>query len=153
MTQQPLPQPPTYEVAMLGQPYVIAPIVPYPYYEYSLQHYVQTQVVRMPPRTRFLDTNNDRKHGLNFWPWCLNEKDVVYSFLGLVRVMAEIEVLGELSQLKAQVQVLTEARRGQDDVVASFKIENAELRQLLGNRGVPTTPVPLEERSLEGSEE
>lgn len=49
MTQQPLPPPPTYEVAMLGQPYVIAPMVPYPYYESSLQHYVQMSTAPSAP--------------------------------------------------------------------------------------------------------
>ncbi|KAG0727995.1 hypothetical protein GWK47_033457 [Chionoecetes opilio] len=69
--------------------------------------------------------------------------------------MADSDVLIELRQLRAQLHDLTEARSGHDDVVrdlgdavASLKKENAELRELLGKRGVPSSPVPLPRRRV-----
>ncbi|KAG0727369.1 hypothetical protein GWK47_034789 [Chionoecetes opilio] len=69
--------------------------------------------------------------------------------------MADSDVLIELRQLRAQVRDLTEARSGHNDVVrapgdavASLKNENAELRELLGKRGVPSSPVPLPTRRV-----
>ncbi|XP_063872201.1 uncharacterized protein LOC135106799 isoform X2 [Scylla paramamosain] len=47
--QQPPSYPPTYEVAMLGQPYVIAPMLPYQHYESTLQHYVQMSTAPSAP--------------------------------------------------------------------------------------------------------
>ncbi|XP_045100950.1 uncharacterized protein LOC123497983 [Portunus trituberculatus] len=47
--QQPPLHPPTYEVAMLGQPYVIAPMLPYQHYESTLQHYVQMSTAPSAP--------------------------------------------------------------------------------------------------------
>ncbi|KAG0714496.1 hypothetical protein GWK47_014044 [Chionoecetes opilio] len=67
--------------------------------------------------------------------------------------IADSEVLSELKQLRGQVHDLNLARGGHDDVVrvlgdaiASLKKENAELREELGKRGVPASPVPLPRR-------
>ncbi|KAG0716242.1 hypothetical protein GWK47_010189 [Chionoecetes opilio] len=69
--------------------------------------------------------------------------------------MADSDVLIELRQLRAQLRDLNLARSGHDDVVrdlgdamASLKKENAELRELLGKRGVAASPVPLPRRSV-----
>ncbi|KAG0720783.1 hypothetical protein GWK47_047752 [Chionoecetes opilio] len=69
--------------------------------------------------------------------------------------MANSDVLIELRQLRGQVRDLNLARSGHDDVVrdlgdavASLKKENAELREELGKRGVPASPVPLPRRRV-----
>ncbi|KAG0718501.1 hypothetical protein GWK47_052336 [Chionoecetes opilio] len=67
--------------------------------------------------------------------------------------MADSEVLSELKQLRGQVRDLNLARSGHDDVVrdlgdaiASLNKENAQLREQLGKRGVPASPIPLPRR-------